>query len=436
MTDFSDKEKDEAGLPDDFRQDSLDAFILRFAGVKAFLFFALFHVHVSAGQAVFEDENEDENEDDSFRAGLSTENPFREFFHGAQLKDQPMKKVRFVLLALAGLSVLSVARATVIIENFSANPLQDGWRIFGDTNLFQWDSNSHNLAVTWDSSQPNSFFYHPLGTILTRNDDFSIAFDLKLNDIASGTDAGMTGGFEIGLGFLNFANATSTNFLRGVFYPFNVPTGAINLVEFDYFPAGYFPDFGPVSATTTPTFISTNGDFAPCQYLPYEIDLPTNVLFRVTMTYTASNQTLVTLLTTNGLPFLRLLDITLTDPDNSGLSDADDFRVDTISINSYSDAGQDPSYGSSVLAHGIVGNFVVAVPPPPVQKFSGSFSETSWQAQFISQSNWFYTLERTADFDVWTDASPVTCGNGTNLFLPDMNAPTDRAFYRVRAERP
>jgi hypothetical protein len=30
--DFSVKEKDEASLPDDFRQGSLDAFILRFAG--------------------------------------------------------------------------------------------------------------------------------------------------------------------------------------------------------------------------------------------------------------------------------------------------------------------------------------------------------------------------------------------------------------------
>jgi hypothetical protein len=33
LANFSDKEKDEAGLPDGFRQDSLDAFILRFAGV-------------------------------------------------------------------------------------------------------------------------------------------------------------------------------------------------------------------------------------------------------------------------------------------------------------------------------------------------------------------------------------------------------------------
>jgi hypothetical protein len=36
---FSVKEKDEASLPDGFRQDSLDAFILRFAGVWRFFYF-------------------------------------------------------------------------------------------------------------------------------------------------------------------------------------------------------------------------------------------------------------------------------------------------------------------------------------------------------------------------------------------------------------
>jgi hypothetical protein len=81
-TNFSDKEKDEASLSDDFRQDSLDAFILRFAGVKAFLFFALVFVPVPARPAVFEDENEDENEDDSFRAGLSTQTRSAIFFAG------------------------------------------------------------------------------------------------------------------------------------------------------------------------------------------------------------------------------------------------------------------------------------------------------------------------------------------------------------------
>ena len=115
-----------------------------------------------------------------------------------------MKKVLFVSLALAGLSVLSVARATVIAENFSTNPFSNGWRIFGDTNLFHWNSTNQNLAVTWDSTQPNSYFHHPLGTILTRNDNFSIAFDLQLNDVTVSSY-----GMEISAGFLNFSSAAT-----------------------------------------------------------------------------------------------------------------------------------------------------------------------------------------------------------------------------------
>ena len=72
--------------------------------------------------------------------------------------------------ALAGMFVMSVVHATVITEDFSADPRSNGWQIFGNTNLFQWDSTNHNLDVTWDSSQTNSYFYHPLGTILTRDD--------------------------------------------------------------------------------------------------------------------------------------------------------------------------------------------------------------------------------------------------------------------------
>src|SRR5438046_2844728 len=113
-----------------------------------------------------------------------------------------MKKIRS--LAWAGLFVLSItSRAETITENFSADPLQNGWQIFGDTNLFNWDPTNQNLAVTWDSTQPNSYFYKPLGTTLTRNDDFSIAFDLRLSDIASGSEPGKTGPVQLGFGFLN-----------------------------------------------------------------------------------------------------------------------------------------------------------------------------------------------------------------------------------------
>jgi hypothetical protein len=63
-------------------------------------------------------------------------------------------------------------------------------------------------------------------------------------------------------------------------------------------------------------------------------------------------------------------------------------------------------------------------------------TNNTWQAQFTSRTNFIYTLERTADFQSWTNASPSASGNGGNIFLTDTNAPSAKFFYRVRAERP
>jgi len=328
-----------------------------------------------------------------------------------------MKKVLFVslALALASLSVLSVARAAVIAENFSANPLQNGWRIFGNTNLFQWDSTNHNLAVTWDSSQTNSYFYHPLGTILTANDDFSLAFDLRLNDAEAGGY-----GFELAIGFLNLAEATSTNFNR------STGDNSPDLVEFTYFPVTTYSD-----STVWPVFVDTNSSFNWNGASDYAIYAPTfGDWYHIIMTYTVSNQTMVTTITnfeqTSGVTIIDPLDLT-----NANYPFTD-FRVDTISINSY----QDDGFGDSIFAQGTVANFVVTIPPLPIQNLIGAFSNGVWQVQFISQSNWLYTLERTVDFISWSDVSTSIGGNGTNLFLQDTNPLTDRAFYRVRADRP
>jgi hypothetical protein len=325
-----------------------------------------------------------------------------------------MKKVLFVSLALAGLSVLSVAHATVITENFSANPLQNGWQIFGNTNLFQWDSTNHNLAVTWDSSQTNCYFYHPLGTVVTRNDDFSVVFDLRIDDAAIGGY-----GFELAIGLFNLADATRPNFFRGTGYD------SPNLVEFDYFPD---PNgellWGPSITATMVDSIDT-GDTNWSQGGFAGLTLPLNDLFHIEMVYTGSNSTLHTTITCNGEPFDPI-------PDAYAANGFQDFRVDHIAVSSYSDAN---SWGS-LLAHGVVDNFVVTIPPPPVQNLAGSFSNAAWQAQFISRSNWLYTLERTGDFQSWTNVSAAMTGNATNLFLQDTNPPASRAFYRVRAERP
>ena len=340
-----------------------------------------------------------------------------------------MKKIR--PLALAGLFVLSAARcgAATYAENFSADPLQDGWQIFGDTNLFQWDSTNHDLDVTWDSTQPNSYFYHPLGGTVTRNDDFSIAFDLRLNDIASGVEPGKTGPMQLGFGLLNFTNATSANFMRGAY------GSAPNVAEFDYYTCGYYNFDGfiyPTTNTTMPSFISgvDSYDYCPADLSVYDNVLPTNQWIRVTFTYTAANQTAVLVLTTNGASVGGLPPLVL-DADN-GFADSDDFQVDTFSVSSYSSVGDDYD---SVLAHGSVANIVVTV-PPPAQNLTGAFSNGGWQTQFTDHLNWLYTLQRTTDFQSWTNVSIATAGNGTNLFLQDTNPPAESAFYRVSAARP
>jgi hypothetical protein len=326
-----------------------------------------------------------------------------------------MKKVLFVSLALAGMFVMSVVHATVITEDFFADPRSNGWQIFGNTNLFQWDSTNHDLAVTWDSSQANSYFYHPLGTVLTRDDDFSITFDLQLNDVA------VDGfGFELAISLLNFADATSTNLQRGV--GIDPAFGARSVAEFDYFPDAGF------GATISPTMISSNNQFASAFNFPLE--LTNGISFHIVMAYTASNQTFSTLITnnSNGQPFGPIDDVLL----NSYGTNFSDFRLDTVAISNYSDTN---SYGS-IFVHGIVDNFVVTVPPPPIQDLTGAFSNGVWPVQFISRSNWLYTLERTIDFQSWTTVSGPASGNGTNLFLQDAHPPTDKAFYRVSAERP
>jgi hypothetical protein len=324
--------------------------------------------------------------------------------------------VKFFAFILSGLVAASICEAATFTADFSDDPLQNGWQIFGDTNLFQWDATNQNLAVTWDSSQTSSYFYHSLGTILARADDFEVSFDLQLADIAIGVNPAKTNTFEVAVGFINFINATNTDLERGIG---RGSQGARNTWEFDY-----FPDSGH-GATISPTIISSNNQFATTFAFPFVLD--PGALFHVAMNYTATNQTLHTTMTRNGAPFAAgaIPDVLL----GSSFSD---FRLGQFAIINWSDAGAD----GSLLAHGTVDNLVVTVPPPPVQNLSGSISNSTWQAQFTSQSNWLYTLERTTDFISWNDVSITAGGNGTNLSLPDTNALAGKSFYRVRADRP
>jgi hypothetical protein len=319
-----------------------------------------------------------------------------------------MKTIRS--LAFAGLFALSAANATTITENFTNNPSHDGWRMFGDTNLFQWNSTNQTLDVTWDSSQANSYFYHPLGTILATNDNFSLEFDLQLSDATA------TGSFEVAVGLLNLSDATSTNFSR--------PIGSTpNLFEFDYFPdGGYGPSIDATMADLTVT-ATNDSDF----YFAYDnLPLVIGVTYHIILTHVAGEPTISGEVLTNGQIYTSLPNVytgTITE-----------FRLDTVAVSSYSAAGD--TFGDSLLAHGTVDNMVVTLPPPPIQNLAGSLSNGVWQAQFSDQNDWLYTLARTSDFQSWTNVSPAIPGNATNLFLQDTNPPADKAFYRVSASRP
>lgn len=313
-----------------------------------------------------------------------------------------MKKI--IAVASASLFALSVAFAdTIINEKFSSDPLQSGWQVFGDTNLFQWNAASNNLAVTWDSSQTNSYFYHPLGATFTKAEGFCVQFDLTLADVTA------TGYFQLAIGLCNFSEATSTNFSRANFT-------SPDLFEFDYYPDG--PDsYGP---SIDATLIDKDSNL----YFRFDATQPmlTNTAHRVVLIHRAGEATISGMVYTNGQIFTALPSI-----DNYG---ADDFQLDTLAICNYTTT--DDFYPDSLLAHGTVGNFSFASPLPiSVIKISAA-----GQIQFDSDTNWLYTLEQTADFKTWTPAAITVFGNGTNLVLQATNPPADKAFYRVSAELP
>jgi len=350
------------------------------------------------------------------------------------LKDQHMKTRWLLALASAGVFlILSPTRAITLSEDFSANPLQQGWQIFGNTNAFAWNSANQNLEVTWDSMRPNSYFYRSLGIALTRHDDFTLEFDLRLSDIASGVEPGKTGPMQIGLGLLNLASATSTNFMRGAW------GGAPNVAEFAYYTSGYY-DYGgviyPSPASAVPSFIPGNDSYhyAPAFVSMFETELPIQQTVHVRMDYRGATQTATLTLTTNGVPLSQPPELVLSNPSYSQFLPADTFHVNTFSISSYSSAGNDYD---SVLAHGTVDNLRVTAQRQPIARMaSGLTTEGFWQAEFYGHTNWLYTLERSINLQAWEPASVTNAGTEALTTLQDPDPPTSRAFYRIRAQEP
>lgn len=298
--------------------------------------------------------------------------------------------------------------------DFTINPAELGWRTHGDSTLFNWNPTASQLEVAWDSSRPNSYFFRPLGDILTRHEDFSVRFDLRLDQVEAGINPDKPFAFELALGWLNMAQATADTFQRGS------GTETYNVVEF-----AYFPDTG-FGATLWPTAIGSNGMFnynGPSDYAVRE--LVPGTPYHVEMAYSALSQTIELR--------VRESDGTLIASLSTALHPSfTDFRVDAFAIASYSDAGAQ----GSLLAHGIIDRLQIELPAPPVRGLQGAFRDERWEVRFNGRAGWTYTLEKCVSWDQWEAAPSDQQREGDLVVLREAASASPAAFYRIRAEHP
>jgi hypothetical protein len=316
-------------------------------------------------------------------------------------------------------AISAIPDPPAVHEDFSTDPTERGWAVFGDASLFGWNDETERLEVTWDSSKTNSYFFRPLGTVLDTNDDFEFGFTLELDSVTVGVDPAKPFTFQIALSLLEWQSAADPEFLRGTGVD---PTrGPRNMVEF-----AYFPDSG-FGATISPSMISSRNEFATQFNFPLE--LTTGDQFDVTMRYTAAQRTLRTVVTRNRAPFAPIQDVTL--PVEFAA-----FKLDTVAVCSYSDAGQDSQFGGSIFAQGRIDEIQLYLPEPPVRNLVARQAADGWRLTFAAQPGWVYELERTVDFVSWTIADSQSSHSRQELTLTDSNAPAFQSFYRVRAEKP
>jgi len=327
-------------------------------------------------------------------------------------------KAGLVIPTAAGLSLLllalipRVASAATLIEEFDSNPMERGWSVSGQTNLFAWNEADQRLEVAWDSSAPHSLFALPLGETLTTNESFAFGLDLVLTEAAGGARPPRTGAMQVAFGLLDLDRARREHYGRSA-------GRAFDLVEFNWFPEGEIPGFGVVDPTVSPVLFDSAGRVAAAFTFPLELAL--GVPQRIRCEFDRKRRELRTTLDSGGVEqIIRTVKLPAAFAD---------FSLNAFAVMNWSEA--DGPF-DSILARGHVDRIVIELPPPPI----GAIEMTATgQVSFDVIGGWRYDVEASEDLIHWTLVLGVA-GSGGRATVPDHRViSSGRQYYRVRATR-
>ena len=355
----------------------------------------------------------------------------------AWVKDAPdLVSVRFIKIVvesgkieLDGASIVSpVSNATwsSIQEDFSDDPMGSGdWKVFGDTDLFEWDQEEERMAITWDSRRPNSYFYLPFGSRLSRHEDFSLQFEIQLNHLELGIDPSKPFTFPLAIGLVNLASVTRDSFFRGS--GIHEEFGPRGLVEWSYHPDSGF------GATISSGLISLDNQWSLSSTFPLE--LRKGATYSVEMSLDAQSEILKTTMLEDGIPFGPIREAKLSEVFGGPAGAFTDVDVDAFAIASYHDGGQpSPEFAGSIFAGGWVDN-VAVYRERSLNIENLLVSSDGISVEIKGDAGWEYWLEQTKDFVQWETRGHAQSDTSQSISIKDQGIATENGFYRVIGNR-
>ena len=324
-------------------------------------------------------------------------------------KEIEMKIIINLLLAIVFITIESSLSANNLhFETFDSDPLTKGWSVHGDKSLFEWDEDSESLRVKWDTERPSSFFYKPLGRVLTESNSFAFTFQITLDSVKAGYLEGKPYTFQVALGLLNISSAIDKNFNRGT------GSDSPNLVEWDY-----FPDTG-FGATVSPAVASDKSEFSAGFTFPAELLI--GKTYSIKLIYNSEERVLKTEMLEDGKSWETIQTVEIS-------SDFSGFFVDTFSISNFSAKDSE----SSLLAIGIVDEVALVTSDTLPKLFGVKINGSQWEAKSFLIEPEIWKVETSNDVLNWNRA--ILGSDSLNYFQYFNDTVTNKEFQFYRLSR-